>query len=216
MKNKIIKTGYPGPSLLLISFLQLFNSCSPSVRLTASWSDREVQPVRFSKILVISIGKDLEKRKLGEDNIKAELQKHNLAAATSLDEFGPDFAKMNDSVRMRRILLDRQFDGVLTVRVLNVNEYDRWMPGNMYYGPIGFYNGFYAYYFRVWGYYNQPGYMTTDVEVLLESNFYNLATGGLLWSGQSKAFSRNPTPQMASLYAKNIVNDMIAKQVIIP
>ena len=119
-------------------------------------------------------------------------------------------------MKIRRLLLDKQFDGVLTVRVLNVNEHDRWVPGSLYYGPIGFYRGFYGYYYRTWAYYDEPGYMVTDVEVLLESNLYKVDTGELLWSGQSKAFSRNPTPEMASRYAKNIVNDMITKRVFIP
>ncbi|HTR31550.1 MAG TPA: hypothetical protein VMH27_19895 [Puia sp.] len=200
--------------LLSIFALPLLISCGPSVRLTASWSDRSIQPVRFTKVLVMAIGNDLEKRRLGEDGIKAELQRHGIAAVTSLDEFGPDFAKMNDSVRMRRILRDKQFDGAVTIRVLNVNEHDRWVPGGYFYGPVGFYRGFYGYYYHVWGYYDEPGYVVKDVEVLLESNLYLVDTGELLWSGQSKAFSRNPTPQMASRYAKNIVNDMIAKGVI--
>ncbi|MDO6430347.1 hypothetical protein Q4E93_07110 [Flavitalea sp. BT771] len=214
--KKNIKMMLAVQSLVLIFSLQLFISCSPSVKLTASWSDRNVQPVRFSKILVTAIGKDLEKRKLAEDNIKGELQDRGFAAATSLDEFGPDFAKMNDSAAMRGMLLDKAFDGALTVRVLNINEHDRWVPGSFYYAPVGFYRGFYGYYRRVWGYYSEPGYYTTDVEVLLESNLYLLATGELLWSGQSKAFSRNPTPEMARRYAKNIIDDMIDKRVIAP
>jgi hypothetical protein len=52
------------------------------------------------------------------------------------------------------------------------------------------------------------------VEVLLESNLYKVQTGELLWSGQSKAFTRNPTPAMAVRYAKNIINDMMDKGVI--
>jgi hypothetical protein len=214
--KKINKSTFAILWLLSILSMQLLNSCGPSVRLTASWSDSSVQPAPFSKILVMAIGKDLDKRRIGEDNIKKVLQQHGLSAATSLDEFGPDFAKMNDSTVMRRILMDKQFDGVLTVRVLNVNEHDRWIPGDVYYGPMGFYHGFYVYYFRVWGYYEQPGYFTTDVEVLLESNLYRIATGDLLWSGQSKAFSRNPTPEMARHYANNIVKDMIKKGVIAP
>lgn len=203
-------------SLLLLSFFLLLNSCGPSVQLTASWSDNNVQPTRFSKILVIAIGKDLEKRKLGEDHIKAELQRHGFSASASLDEFGPDLASQFDSTKMRQQLLDKQFDGAITIRVLNINEHDRWVPGSVYYGPVGFYRGFYGYYHRVWGYYREPGYTVTDVEVLLESNLYRLVTGDLLWSGQSKAFSRNPTDAIASRYAKNVVEDMIRKGVINP
>jgi hypothetical protein len=201
---------------LSIMSLALLISCGPSVHLTASWSNGAVQPMRFSKILVMSIGNDLGKRRMGEDNLKYELRKYGHMAVSSLDEFGPDFSKMTDTAGMRRILLDKQIDAVLTVRVLNVNEHDRWIPGDVYYGPIGFYHGFYGYSFRVWGYYEHPGYLTTEVEVLLESNFYRVATGELLWSGQSKAFSRDPTPEMAHRYAHNIVRNMIKKGVILP
>lgn len=202
---------------LLIGSMLLLNSCSSPVQLTASWNDNHVQPVRLSKILVMAIGKDLWKRKLGEDKIKAELQKHGFTALTSLDEFSPDFAKMSDSVRMRQILLEKQFDGVLTVRVLNINERERWVPDNLYYyGPMGFYHGFYSYYYRVWSYYNEPGYIVKDVEVLLESNLYKTDKGELLWTGQSTSFNRNPTSEMARQYAKNIVDDIIAKKVIRP
>ncbi|WP_037361254.1 hypothetical protein [Asinibacterium sp. OR53] len=201
--------------LLLTCCLSLFISCSPSIRMTASWSDNNVQPVRFSKILVVAIGKDLEKRRLGEDHIKAELQKRGIFAATSLDEFGPGLASQIDSGKMRQTILDKQFDGIITVRVLNINEHDRWVPGHIYYGPVGFYRGFYGYYTRVWGYYGDPGYTVTDVEVLLESNLFKAATGELLWSGQSKSFTRDPTSEMATRYAKNIVEDMIRKGVIV-
>lgn len=194
----------------------LFGSCSSPIKLTASWVDPGISPERFSNILVLSIGKDLEKRRLAEDNIKAELNRNGYTAATSLAVFEPDFAKKYDSVSLRRILLENRFDAVVTVRVLNVQEKDRWVPGNFYYGPGYFgpgayYHGFYGYYFRVYGYYDQPGYMVTDVEVLLESNLYKVETGGLLWSGQSKAFTRDPTPSLAARYARNIVSEMIAK-----
>lgn len=196
--------------------LVLQNACSVPVRLTASWSDGSAQPVRFSKIAVLSIGKNLANRRLAEDNIKAELALHGFTAVRGIDEFGPEFSGTNDSVKMNRMLIDRHFDGALTVRVVRVDEHERWVPGTVYYRPVGFYRGFYGYYYRAWSYYSEPGYKVTDVEVLLESNLYNVQTGALLWSGQSKAFTRNPTAAMAAHYAKNIVNDMISKRVIIP
>ncbi|MBS1603995.1 MAG: hypothetical protein JST42_15110 [Bacteroidetes bacterium] len=196
-----------------VAFLSLLNSCEPPVRLSASWVRKDILPQRFSKILVVSLGKDMEKRRLGEDQIRAELLRRGQTAVTSLSEFGPDFAAM-DTARMRQVLLDRQFDGVVTVRVLNVNERDRWVPTAGVYGPVGYYRGFYGYYYRFGGYYYESGYVVTDVEVLLESNFYKVGTGELLWSGQSKAFYRNPTAATAGRYARNIVGDMVEKGVL--
>jgi hypothetical protein len=194
----------------------LLSSCSAPVRLTASWKDQKFPTVKVSKILVLSIGQDLQKRKLAEDKLKSELQKKGFKSVTSLEEFGPDFANTKDTVRARQMLMARQFDGCLTIRVLNVDEHDRWVPGRTYQGPEGFYTRFYWYFYQVYGYYGEPGYIVTDVEVLLESNLYYVASGELLWSGQSKAFSRIPTPEMANRYARIIVKDIIDKRVIVP
>ncbi|HSC38630.1 MAG TPA: hypothetical protein VLD19_12185 [Chitinophagaceae bacterium] len=213
---KTVKTPFPLLLACICGMGWLLNSCSVPVRLTASWSDRQQPPARFSKIAVLSIGKNLENRRMAEDNIRAELILHGFNAVSGIDEFGPEFARMEDSLKMRRLLTDRHFDGVITVRVLNINEHDRWVPGTIYYGPAGFYRGFYGYYYRVWSYYGEPGYKVTDVEVLLESNLYKVQSGTLLWSGQSKAFTRNPTPAMAARYARNIVEDIISKKVIVP
>lgn len=193
--------------------LCLSTSCGRSVRLTASWSNGR-KDIAFVKILVMAIGKDLEKRKLAEAAIKREMAGNYIPAVTSIEEFGPDFATQYDSTRIRQALLSKRFDGVLTVRVLDVHEHDRWVPGDDYYGPISFYRRFYGYYYRVWKHYIDTGYTVTDVEVLLESNLYQVETGTLVWSGQSKAFSRNPTPAMAARYAKNIIKDILRKEVV--
>jgi len=202
--------------VVLTVLLAGLNACSVPVRLTASWSDRSVKPARFSKIAVLSIGKNLANRRLGEENLKTELILHGFTAVSGIDEFGPEFSRTDDSVRMHRMLIEKHFNAALTVRVVRIDEQQRWVPGRVYYGPAGYYRGFYDYYYRAWSYYAEPGYKVTDVEVLLESNLYNVQTGALLWSGQTKAFSREPTPAMAARYAKNVVGDLINRQVIVP
>jgi len=201
-------------AMLLLSML-VFTCCEPCVRLSASWIDSRIQPVRFQKILVMAIGKDLQKRMLGEDNIRKVLKTRGFNAGTSLDELGPGFASRRDTANMQRLLLDKQFDAVITVRVVGIDERDRRVPGGVYYGPVGFNQGFFGYFYQAWGYYPEAGYRETVEEVLLESNLYKVRTGELLWSGQSKAFTRNPSPAMAERYGKNIVDDMIKQGVLI-
>jgi len=200
--------------MVMLPAMLIFSACGPSVKLTASWTDTQATPPKFTHILVMAIGKDLAKRKIGEDAIRKELHAYGYNASTSLDELGPGFAARTDSAAMQRILLDKAFDGVVTVRVLDVNERGRWVPGGVYYGPDGFYRGFYGYYHRVWGYYTAPAYEAFDVEVLLESNLYEVLTSRLLWSGQSKSLTQDPTPAIAARYARNIVEDMIDHQVL--
>jgi hypothetical protein len=213
-----MKRSFSSLSIIAVMLLPLLAvvGCGPTVHLTASWYDSNEPPARYAKILVLAIGKDLHKRQLAEEAMRDELRHHGFVAASSIEELGPSFGQDEDSARMRSTLLERSFDAALTVRVVSVDERDRWVPGTVYYGPMGYYRGFYGYYYRVWGYYRDPGYQVTDVRVLLESNFYRVTTGSLLWSGQSEAFTRNPTPEMAARYAKNVVGDLLAKRVIQP
>lgn len=202
--------------LSLMTMLTLLGAigCAPSVHLTASWHDPKEPPAQFSKMLVVAIGRDLRKRQMAETALRDELRKQGFAASCGIDEFGPVYGQDGDSARQMRALMDRGFDGVLTVRVVSVDEHDRWVPGTMYYGPMGYYHGFYGYYHHAWGFYSSPGYTVTDVKVLLESNCYRIETGTLLWTGQSEAFSRNPTKETASQYATNVVDDLLSNKII--
>ena len=90
-KRRQLLTGKP--LLILIALITMLVSCTPAVNLTASWHDVHVPTARFEKILVLSIGKSLEKRKLGEDKIKSGLQKNGFNAEAGLDFFSPDLSK---------------------------------------------------------------------------------------------------------------------------
>jgi len=138
-----------------------------------------------------------------------ELGESGIHATTSLAAFTPAFATTFDSSNIQQKLFAKGFDGVLTIRVLRVDEYQRWVPG---YATPYLYGRFYRYYYR-YGVYDF-GHETTDVQVLLESNLYDLRSNKLLWTGQSIAVSRNPTKQMARQYAKNVISDMLNKKII--
>lgn len=187
-------------------------ACGPRLQMTATWKDENAQPANFNQVLVLAIVKDLQVRQMAEDAIATELRNRGVNAVTSLAQFSPEFNSISDSARIREMLLEKNIDAVLTARVLNIDERDRWMPGGAFPAPFGLYRGFYSYYnFHAFG--NQ-GFVTTDVEVLLESNFYNLRSNDLVWTGQSTAFTRDPSPELARRYAKNVVDDIFTRNVI--
>lgn len=70
--------------LAILSATLKFTACGPSVKLTASWTDTQAPQVKLTKILAMAIGKDLAKRKLGEDAAGKELRGYGYNAATSL------------------------------------------------------------------------------------------------------------------------------------
>jgi hypothetical protein len=202
---------------LALVVLLLFPGCEPSVRLMGSWSDNNQPAARFLRVLVIAIGRDEHKRGMAEKALSDELRQKGYSASGSMEVYGPTPGWGEDSVGLRRLIAGQHFDGALTVRVVSVDEHDRWLMRIGYSGPAGHYQDFYDYYYHVLSYYTgDPGYRVGEERVLLESNLYRTESGALLWSGQSEAFSRDPTPAMAAKYARNVVGDMLNKGVLKP
>jgi hypothetical protein len=52
------------------------------------------------------------------------------------------------------------------------------------------------------------------VEVLIESNLYDVATTNLLWLGQSKSLTGDPSPELFKAFARNVVNDIKANNLL--
>ena len=150
--------------------------------------------MRFDRILVVSFGRDPAKRKLGEDHIKAEMERHGQVAFTSLDVFGPGFASA-DSLSRRQLLLEKGFDGLVTFRVTSVDDDYAWQLNTM-----------------------PTLHLTRTVDeqvVYMTSELYRVKDDKIMWRGQSNSSSSDPTEDMATRYARNIVRDMINKRVLL-
>jgi hypothetical protein len=180
-------------SVLLTAWMLSLYSCSP-VQLTSAWSDKNAQPAGISRILVVSFAKDSAKRKFGEDHIKAEILRHRLVAFASLDVFGPGFAAA-DSVTRRRLLLENKFDGLVTFRIINVQEDYQWQLNTLLT--------------------KYPVRSVVEQDVQMGSELYRVKDNKLIWWGRSISSSTDPTEMMAEKYARNIVRDMIKKKVLL-
>jgi len=178
-------------SCFLFASMLFLHSCSP-VQLTSAWSDKNEQAMSFSRILVVSFARDTAKRKLGEDHIKAEMVRHGQAAFTSLDIFGPGFADA-DSLSRRQLMLEKGFDGLVTFRILNVD--DDYEPNSL---------------FTL-----HPSRSIVEQDVYMSSELYRVKDNKMIWHGQSSSSSTDPTEDMAIRYARNIVRDMIHKRVFV-
>lgn len=198
-------------------------SCAPPVELTSSWSNKTAQVKKSPKIMVMALGNNLSNRTVAESYIVAELNKGGNNAIASLDVFKPDIQKY-DSASMVNLLRKNGIDMLLTNAVVDVKETQRYVEGTTETVPVGsmaienypyYNNGYYNYYDARTTYYRTvyetrttPGYTVTDVEVLIESNLYDVATTELLWVGQSKAFSKEPSNELFKTFAKVVVEDI--------
>jgi len=89
---------------------------------------------------------------------------------------------MKEVVNRRR--LKDGFDGVITMRLKEVEKSTEYVPGTTY-GCYYGYRGYYGY-----GSYS-PGYYTENKTFMVETNLYSIRENKLLWSGTTS--SLNPT-----------------------
>ena len=217
------------PVLLLAAFTFFLAACSPPIDLTTSWTNKQAVVKKSPKIMVMALGKSLANRQSVENDIVAQLRQGGHNAVPALDVLNPTIQKY-DSVTFVNLLRNNAFDMLLTNAVVDVKETERYIPGTTESVPVASYpvesypyygGGYYNYYnYRTMYYqtvyetHTTPGSTVVDVEVLIESSLYDVATADLLWLGQSKSLTADPSPELFRAFAKLVVTDITANNLL--
>jgi len=165
----------PGKILLYGSILLLV-ACGPSTKIEKTWTDPSFTPSSvqsFKKILVTGLLKDESTRRIAEDKMVAAFK--NVTAVQSYSYLQP-----SDSIRseVEDKLKKDGFDGVVIMRLADVDKSVSYVPGTGY-------GGWYGYR------YSSPGYYQEDKTFYVETNFYSLPETKLLWSGTTSSLNPN-------------------------
>ncbi len=215
------------PFFFLVSSIALafiLPACAPQIELTSSWTNKKATIKSKPTIMVLVMAKTTESRQAVENNMVNEFKKKGHKAISSLDILKPNVQKY-DSATMVNLLRQNNIDMLLTSAIVKITEKERYVPGtttqvpegtyatmsNPYYNDNYHYNNYYNSYST--NYYPQepqsaPGYTVTDVEVIIESNLYSVAGPELLWFGQSKSYTQDPSTALFKSFAKIIVADI--------
>lgn len=183
MKNKLF---------LAALAIGLFAACSPSTQITKVWTDPSVNAASvkpFKKVLVIAQLKDDSSRRIAEDKIVASSPKGNFVASYSYFK-----ESQQDQKLVVDDLLKDGIDGIILMRLTDVEKSTDYVQGNTYYGGWGYGGGYYGGY--GWGYgggglYSTPGYYEENKTYYVETNIYDVQSNKLLWSGTTSTL--NPT-----------------------
>lgn len=161
----------------LLAISLVVAACSPATRIEKSWRDPSVtvDTSTIHKFLVAALLRDESTRHIAEDKMAAlypgkAVPSYNVLGTGELKQ-GEEFYKAK--------LKDEGYDGVVVIRLVNV-EKDQWyVPGNY---PT-YYRGWYGYYRYASPYFYDPGYYTTDKTFYAETNVYSLRRDKLIWTG---------------------------------
>lgn len=229
MRN--FKIQYVRLTALLSVILLVFTSCAPQIELSSSWTNKKASVKNSPLVMVMVFGQNLANRQAVENFMVAELHKNGHKAVAALDVFKPDVQKY-DSASMVNLLRENNIDMLLTNSIVNVTEKERYVEGTTEQVPVGtyatpmnpYYTNNYNSYYNYYNTYNYqvlyetrttPGYTVTDVEVLIESNLFNVSNPELLWFGQSKSYTKEPSTELFNEFARIVITDIVKNNILL-
>ena len=162
--------------ILLYGSILLLAGCGPSTKIEKTWTDplfNTATVQSYKKILVMGLLKDESTRRIAEDKMVAAFK--NVTAVQSYSYLQPA-----DTIRseVEDKLKKDGFDGVVIMRLADVDKSVSYVPGTGY-------GGWYGYR------YSSPGYYQEDKTFYVETNFYSLPETKLLWSGTTSSLNPN-------------------------
>jgi hypothetical protein len=203
---------------IAVALLLITIGCHTS-KITTSWKAENITPQKYNKVLVLGLIKENDRslQQKMENHFVGDLQALGYHAVSSLQAYGPKaFDKMEEQAAIDK-LKNSGVDAVLTIVLLDKQKERKYVAGNMYYSPYGYYyNSFWGYHTALCHRIYQPGYYVTNTQYFWESNFYDMATQKLLYSVQTKSFAPDNAESMGHEYGQMIVKNMVKQNILQP
>jgi hypothetical protein len=156
-----------------------------ATRLTSTWRDPAIDAVQFQKVVGIAMTADAVVRRLAEDEFVRTVGPDRGVAGYTLI---PD-EELRDRERARERLEAAGVDGAVVYRLASVDERERWVPPTSYGSMWGY-----------WGWAGpmvyEPGYLTTDQYVQIETALYSVSDARLVWAGRSETFNPSSVQEL--------------------
>ena len=162
--------------ILVFGSILLLAACGPSTKIEKTWTDPSFTPSAvqsYKKVLVMGLLKDESTRRIAEDKMVAAFK--NVTAVQSYSYLQPGDTIRNE---VEDKLKKDGFDGVVIMRLADVDKSVSYVPGTGY-------GGWYGYRYAT------PGYYQEDKTFYVETNFYSLPETKLLWSGTTSSLNPN-------------------------
>jgi hypothetical protein len=199
-------------SILFVILLSL-TGCVPE-GLMGTWSTTQEYDKKFTNVLVLGMIENVTTRSGIEDDLVYAARKNGMSATNGISMFPPELGKpFEDVERFKGRLRDKGFDGIVTVALVDVKA-ARYTPPSAKYEPLVYYDRFRNYYAQTYDLVYRPGYFSPYSIYFLETNFYELKGGTLVWSGRSYAMDGADVEAYSPTYAKGLFRELILVGVI--
>jgi hypothetical protein len=174
----------------------LLSGCATTT-FKSTWADPAAGPIRFDKTLVVFMSSEEAVRRSSEDRLVQYIGPERSAPSYTL----LSSAEIQDKEKAKEKVRAAGFDGVVVMRTIGKRE-------QVTYVPPSYYHDYWGYNSMGWGAAYDPGYLSTDTTVSVETNIYSLADEKLIWSGLSETFDPGNTPNMVDEIAKAAAEEL--------
>jgi len=187
--------------LTFLAITALFvGACGQETRLTTTWVTPQAATSQVRHVLAVFASKDVVLRHTVEDRIVQQIP--NAQPSYNFIESTTDI----DRDALRKEMLDKGFDGVLVMRVADIDRQLTYVPGTW---P----NDFYGYWGNAWRYPYDPSYYDGDglygnYVIIVETALYSVNSNNLIWAGRSRTSDPKSINKVASQVARHAVGKM--------
>lgn len=176
----------------------------------------------YSKILVVSRGKNEIARSLLEQDIARELKGKGVNAVAYHKESGigvPVDVELTEQqvAALKQKVIEDGYDGAIITHLINIEEYKELIPAGIYPSTDPNFYGQWGYYWTYYPVYDiASGTTVSGTRFELESALYDIrSTGGnsLQWLGRFKLEDPQDIQRATAQYAKELVRAMMDKSI---
>lgn len=192
--------------LSTLTVLIVFSLSCSTTRITSSWRepDKTIVIEKLNKVLVVALFKDETSRRRAEDQMAGYLNGKGIMSYNYLDV---NFNEANEELLRHKIETDG-FDGVVTMRLVDVDKEKIYTPSNISLYP-NYYRSFSGYYYRSWYNYSTPGYYSTTKTYVIETNVYSIKSNNIIWSGLTQTTNPSGLQKITEEVALAVYKQMI-------
>jgi hypothetical protein len=180
-------------------------ACS-STTFDSTWRDPSARPLQLTgkKVVAIFVNKNMALRRAAEDTLAREISAHGAQGVPGYTIFGED--EIRDQAKVREKLQSMGFSGLVVMRVAGKETQVNYVPGTYYGSP--YYRTWGGYWGYGWGAVYDPGYMTVDQVVKIETLVYSFDQDKLVWAGVSRTVSPSNVDSFISEVARAAADQM--------
>lgn len=175
--------------------------CYHATQMAATWHDPSYRSLRFQHPIMVFVTTSDVLRRTFEDKMASKFPNATPAyrVLTNIDS-------TTNGAAVRQQLAGMGFDGAVIMRVVDVTDKLTYIPGSYWYG--GPYYSFAGYWGTAWGYPYDPGYVTQDRIVSMETQIYSLANDKLVWAARSETTNPRSVNKLGDSVLRHVMEEL--------